>query len=130
MDFERYINDVADFLDNYPEAKSYINELNLDPVYELITKEADRIGDLLSSFKSKLTSCLTYVLIKAGIDPMKYVTKIPAYFMYEHDIENLNISNVKSIGNAAFYHCNNLKHVKISNVEHLYQSCFNDCINL
>lgn len=45
MDFERYVNDVADFFDNYPEVKRYVNDLNLDPVYELVVKEANRLGD-------------------------------------------------------------------------------------
>ena len=131
MDFERYVNDVADFLDNYSEVKRYINDLNLDPVYELIIKEANRLGDdAFHTAQIRLTSCLSYVLIKAGINPIEHVTKIPAYFMCEHDVESLDISNVKSIGEKAFANCQKLKHVKISNVDTIKSKVFTSCVRL
>lgn len=131
MDFERYVNDVADFFDNYPEVQRYVNQLDLDPIYDLIVKEANRLGDdAFHTAQIRLTSCFSYVLIKAGINPIEHVTKIPAYFMCEHNIENLNIDSVKSIGEKAFANCQNLKHVKIYNVDTINAKAFTSCVKL
>ena len=131
MDFERYINDVANFLDNNPEVQKYINELDLDPIYDLIVKEANRLGDdAFHTTQIRLTSCFSYILMKAGINPIEHVTKIPAYFMCDHSIESLDISNVKSIGEKAFANCQKLKHVKISNVDTIASKAFTSCVKL
>ena len=131
MDFERYSTYVKDFFDNYPEVQKYINELDLDPIYDLIIKEANRLGDdAFHTIQTRLTSCFSYILIKAGINPIKHVTKIPDYFMCDHDIESLDISNVKSIGEKAFANCQKLKHVKISNVDTIKSKAFTSCIKL
>ena len=131
MDFERYYTYIEDFFDNYPEVQSYINKLDLDSVYDLIIKEVNRLGDdAFHTLQIRLTSCLSYILIKANINPIEHVTKIPAYFMYEHDIENLDISNVKFIDENAFANCNNLKHIKISNVDTIFSKAFASCVKL
>lgn len=131
MDFERYSTYVKDFFDNYPEVQKYINELDLDPIYDLIIKEANQLGDdAFHTTQTRLTSCLSYILIKAGINPIEHVTKIPAYFMCNHDVESLDISNVKFIGEKAFANCQKLKHVKISNVDTIKSKAFTSCIKL
>lgn len=131
MDFERYSTYVKDFFDNYPEVQKYVNELNLDPIYDLIIKEVNRLGDdAFHTTQIRLTSCLSYILIKAGINPIEHVTKIPAYFMCDHDVESLDISNVKVIGEKAFTNCQKLKHVKISNVDIIKSKAFTSCIKL
>ena len=63
INFERYSTYVKDFFDNYPEVQKYINELDLDPIYDLIIKEASRLGDdAFHTIQIRLTSCLSYIL--------------------------------------------------------------------
>lgn len=59
---------------------------------------------------SMYISNLTYLLMVAGIDPLKYMDEIPRdYLAHNSDLISIDIpSNIKSIGKYAFQNCKNL----------------------
>ena len=64
---------------------------------------------------SVIISELTYLLMTAGIDPLKYMNEvIDNYFSYNNDLISIDIpGNITSIGNNAFYGCERLTSVTI-----------------
>ena len=86
-----------------------------DSVKELINE-----NDFEGLYKKVRGTCpvgeLTQVLYAAGIDPLRYLVYIPDEFLKYSDIEHFTIPNhIKSVGNFAFYNCNNLTSVTILN---------------
>lgn len=111
---------------------------------------------LLSDMMIEITGELSAVLLSAGIDCMRYLTKIPPYFLGRvskiksvtipnnitaigdfaftscYDLESIKIgSGVQTIENSAFWNCKKLKNVTIpNNVLKLGSSVFKSCTNL
>ena len=78
-------------------------------------------------------SNLTYLLMKAGIEPLKYMDEIPKdYLAHNSDLISIDIpSNIKSIGKYAFRNCKNLETVAISNgVTTIGYEAFKNCSSL
>ena len=82
---------------------------------------------------SMYISDLTYLLMVAGIDPLKYMYEIPKeYFAYNNDLISIDIpSNIKSIGYYAFSNCTNLANITIpSSVTNIRSYAFENCSGL
>ena len=75
---------------------------------------------------------LTELFYKCGIDPLKYLNKVPRAFAYASSIKLIVIpSNIVSISNSAFDHCASLTSVTIGNGVTSIGSCaFNGCSSL
>lgn len=128
MDFEAILN----FFENYPEAKTYLNKLDLDNLYTLFMTKTNLLH-ATEPQQRDLISCLTYLLLKSGIDPIKYLTVIPKNYMYRLDVgpSKLTInSNINIIGDAAFLSCTNLKNIVVNGVNSIGSMAFQNCINL
>ena len=72
---------------------------NLDPIFSQIEYYDD--NDLIEELKD--------LLIEQGIDPLEYITKIPAFYFRKEDYKTLDLSsytNIKVIGARAFNYCN------------------------
>ena len=78
-------------------------------------------------------SNLTYLLMTAGIDPLKYMDEIPDdYLTHISDLISIDIpGNIKSIGKYAFRNCKNLETIAISNgVTTIGYEAFKNCSSL
>lgn len=75
---------------------------------------------------------LSEVLYACGIDPIKYMTKIPNGFAFEANITNITIpDSVTSIGSSTFGWCTSLTDVTIGNgVTCIGDSAFAGCSSL
>ena len=83
--------------DNQKYIKSCIDELNLDNLYENANTYSDTNGVFV-------TSRLTRLLYNIGIDPLDYLTEVPAYFMnyVQARIDLILPENITAIGDFAF----------------------------
>lgn len=89
--FCKYIKDNQEYI------KSCIDELNLDDLYENANTYSDTNGVFV-------TSRLTRLLYNIGIDPLDYLTEVPAYFMnyVQARIDLILPNNITAIGDFAF----------------------------
>lgn len=97
---EETLTELQDILQENAEL---LNKYNFKELYDVvITKQVD-ISDL------------TYLLMIAGIDPLKYMYEIPSnYLSYSKDLISIDIpGNIKSIGSYAFGNCIGLTSVAI-----------------
>ena len=83
--------------DNQKYIKSCIDELNLDNLYENANTYSDTNGVFV-------TSRLTRLLYNIGIDPLDYLTEVPAYFMnyVQARIDLILPENITAIDEFAF----------------------------
>lgn len=79
-----------------------------------------------------VTPLLTTTLLKTGIDSLRYMNKIPAYYLTETKITNFIIpKNIKEIGYCAFYFCKNLNNIELPNgLGIIGEKAFSGCNNL
>ena len=84
-------------LSNKDFIKSCIDELNLDDLYEHADTYSDINGVLV-------TPRLTKLLYNINIDPLDYLTEVPAYFMadVQAKIDLILPNNITAINNFAF----------------------------
>lgn len=107
-------NELRTFLKNN---SSLLNSSNFEELFQTAASKLRGIDELNS------------LLINAGIDILPYVTKIPAKYFAESNIESIVIpKNIIQIGWSAFKNCENLKYVAIpdsvTRIEgHAFQGC-------
>lgn len=82
--------------------------------------EEDRWEELyknaLSDFISSRIGELTYILLQAGINPLDYMSHVPAYFLHGAPIDRFTIPDgITSIGESAFYNCSELTDITVPN---------------
>lgn len=113
-------------------------------------------GKLYLNIPLKYRGDVTSLLLEADIDPLKYVDRIPRYYLYNQkgiksikipnsikfiegsafsgcqDLKSINIpDSVMLIGNYAFHTCNSLSSVNIGNgVVKISDHAFYDCNSL
>ena len=133
---------VLEFL-NREDVQDALAQNDTQELYKLAVDANEQL-DLLDSDVGELTS----ILMQAGIDPLKGMTEIPAYFLswqsgikefnipmgiikinwrafQDTNLENITIPNsVKIIGTDAFYRCENLKTIKLPIGVELYGDAF------
>lgn len=106
-------------------------------IEQFIEEHIDLIDN--NNFTELYTRCwnfdrgkLSEALYACGIDPLKYMTKIPNGFAAEADITNITIpDSVTSIGSATFSWCLRLTNVTIGNgVTSIGNSAFAGCSSL
>ena len=103
------------------ENKELLNTYNFKKLYDIVMPTSVIISDL------------TYLLISAGIDPLKYMDEVyNNYLAYNSDLISIDIpSNIKSIGYYAFSNCTNLANITIpSSVINIESKAFENCISL
>lgn len=78
------------------------------------------------------TGKLTELLYRCGVDPLKYISKVPNTYACESSIKSIVIpSNIVSIGNNAFEHCTSLTSVTIGDsVTSIGDGVFSGCTSL
>ena len=98
---------------------------------EILKNDWTTIYNDLPSFKD-IPSLTNFLLNKAHINPLYYMTSVPIYFAYKLDIPSINIpNNVRSIGSYAFYACTGLTFVTIpSSVTKIGYAAFGGCSGL
>lgn len=109
--------------------KKFINEykeLINDNEFEELYNKTDRLlmGDYF---------VLTLLLNKAGINPLNYMTYVPAYYMEEFkELITLKIpEGIKEIRGEAFYNCLNLETVYLpSTLQLIEEFAFEGCKSL
>ena len=123
--------DVLEFL-NREDVRYALRSNDMQELYKL-TIDGFLQVDLSTGDIGELTS----LLMQAGVDPLRGMTEIPAYFLYrQRDIKSFSIptritkigngaftltglesitipNSVREIDNGAFYGCKNLKTVKL-----------------
>lgn len=115
---EEVIKNLQDIL---YENKELLNTYNFKKLYDIVMPTSVIISDL------------TYLLISAGIDPLKYMDEVyNNYLAYNSDLISIDIpSNIKSIGYYAFSNCTNLVNITIpSSVINIKSKAFERCISL
>lgn len=117
--FCKYIKDNQEYI------KSYIDELNLDDLYE----NANTYSDTNGAF---VTSRLTRLLYNIGIDPLDYLAEVPAFFM-----ENVKVridlilpNNITAVGDFAFANSGLHTLTIPTNCNYFGRKIFADCKNL
>ena len=103
------------------ENKELLNTYNFKKLYDIVMSTSVTISDL------------TYLLISAGIDPLKYMDEVyNNYLAYNSDLISIDIpSNIKSIGYYAFSNCTNLANITIpSSVTNIRSYAFENCSGL
>ena len=116
--------DVLEFL-NREDVQDALAQNNTQELYKLTV---DRQVSLLASDIGELTS----LLMQAGVDPLRGMTEIPAYFLYrQRDIKSFSIpTRITKIGNGAFT-LTGLESITIPNsVREIYNSVFYRCEDL
>ena len=97
---EETLTELQDILQENAEL---LNKYNFKELYDVVIAKQVDISDL------------TYLLMRAGIDPLKYMYEIPSnYLSYSKDLISIDIpGNIKSIGSYAFGNCIELTSVTI-----------------
>ena len=111
--------DLKEFIEKYQEE---INNREFEKVYSLVKKE------LPIAYVGKLTE----LFYKCGVDPLKYMTEVPADYASNSNISKVDIpDNIMSIGRSAFSGCSSLTSVTIgSGVKSISWSAFEYCSKL
>ena len=110
--------EVRDFVNKH---KQDFNERNYDKIYEHIGDSYEEPG------------YLTDILRMSGINPLKYMNKVPDYYMEGSNFEgNFNIdSDIKFIGLLAFNRCRHLNGIVIpDSVKKIGTFAFHHCPEL
>lgn len=79
------------------------------------------------------TGGLTEVFLSVDIDPLDYLTRIPAFYLYGiHSVDKIIIPDgIISIGDSAFENCENLTSISIpDSINSIGDSVFSGCRNL
>ena len=108
----------------------------LEANIELI--ETNRFSELYKKAENELyfsqgIGTLTRALLKAGIDPLPYLTEIPYCYLYgDSSITTFNIpDHIEFINSVAFANCSVLKDVTFGkNVSVVYYGAFENCEQL
>lgn len=89
-----------------------IKDYNIDKVYKLLADEFryNIKAPIGVTFESLLTACtcqLTYILRSIGIEPEKYLTRVPAYFYYSETFDVLDLTNthIEQLNTGAVVQC-------------------------
>lgn len=79
-----------------------------------------------------LTCAFTEMLLDVGVDPLKYMTKVPENYLAYSSISDYTIpNNITHIGESAFYECENLQSIKLpDDLIEIGASSFNGCSEL
>lgn len=104
--------------------KELINDNEFDELYRKVDNLLMLMGDYFD---------LTILLNSVGINPLKYMSYVPEYYMEEFkDLEEIEIpEGIKEIGKEAFYGCTNLKKVYLpSTLQSIEALAFEDCKSL
>ena len=98
---------------------------------EILNNDWTAIYDDLSSYLD-IQILTDFLLNKAHINPLYYMTSVPVYFAYNLDIPSINIpNNVTIIGRYAFENCSKLTSINIPNsVRSIGSGAFYNCIRL
>ena len=115
---EEVLKNLQDILQ---ENKELLNKYNFKELYDIVMPTSVIISDL------------TYLLISAGIDPLKYMDEVyNNYLAHNSDLISIDIpSNIKSIGYYAFSNCTNLANITIpSSVTSIGSYAFENCSRL
>ena len=115
---EETLTELQDILQENAEL---LNKYNFKELYDVVIAKQVDISDL------------TYLLMTAGIDPLKYMYEIPSnYLSYSKDLISIDIpSNIKSIGDRAFFDCSVLTSVAIpDSVMRIGSYAFGNCRGL
>lgn len=110
---------IKEFIENHTEL--LLNE-NFTQLYnEITSKDTD------------LTGRLTRILLKAGINPLEYISEIPSFYL-DRDASLTDFccpESIKSIGKYAFNECKNLTKLAIgTNVTSIDSFAFSWCKSL
>lgn len=104
-------------------AEEYIKKRDYSDIYSLA--EFYKQGN---EYRKQFTM-FNLILIKAGINPLLYVTEVPKGYLYDSDIPSFVIPNgIKIIREYAFASCSNLKTITIPKsvtlvCEHSFAHC-------
>ena len=89
-----------------------IKDYDIDKIYKLLADEFryNIKAPIGVTFESLLTACtyqLTYILKSIGIEPEKYLNRIPAYFYYSETFDVLDLTNthIEQFNTGAFMKC-------------------------
>lgn len=118
--------ELIKFLQN-EDNQNLLNQ-NTKESWEEIYKRVSRLWVIGPSYGE-----FTELILKAGInDPARIMERIPRRYLYDSSIDSYQIpSNVLSIGDSAFFGCNNLTTISIpDSVTHIYDGAFSNCENL
>ena len=86
-------DDIKQLLKDHAED---LKNNNLDPIFEDFNGDELSIADIKEFLEDQ------------GIDPLRYVTKIPYWYYQDDELDNLDLSkytNLKAVESAAFFNC-------------------------
>lgn len=89
-----------------------IQDYDIDKVYKLLSDEFryNKPVSTNSVFESLLKTCiyqLTYILRSIGVEPEKYLTRVPGYFYYSETFDVLDLTNthIEQLNTGAIMRC-------------------------
>ena len=103
--------------------QKWLNENDFDAMYAAVSA---------ATIEGQSTGEFTQLLLKSGIDPLRYMKHVPEWFLCGTDIKSLNVpDNIESISDYAFYGCSSLESISIgNNVTHIGYIAFYGCYSL
>lgn len=120
----RALKELQDILQKNAEL---LNTCDFEKLYDVIQPS------ITSMWYSINVGDLTYILVQSGIDPLKYMNKIPTRCFYKwYDSVSIVIpNNIKSIQELAFWDCRGLTSITIpDSVTSIGDSAFWGCSGL
>lgn len=126
------IEELYNYLNRHEKYQTYINQYQLNQLYE------DLSNAMFSSQADRLIPCLTYILYKAGLQPLNFFkNNIPsnfAYLMSEGQLPELEHIHINeecvTIDYRAFAMNENIKTIEAPTIEEIHSHAFDDCDNL
>lgn len=100
------------------EHQDMINSDNYDQLY----------NDIRIYGSDSIINELTHLLYRAGIDPLKYLTYLPSFFIADEDIDKISLpDNIGYIHSKAFFNCNigtiEMKSSVVEIERHAFRGC-------
>ena len=114
------LQELRRFFITFPEAKDLLDDDRIDDLYTLFLRAGGNAAQL------------TRLLYQADIDPLDYITVMPAGMFIGEDITRINVpANVLSLGQFGCSMCHKLISVTLpENLSSIARSCFDSCSNL
>lgn len=81
--------------------------------------------------RPKRISEINSILLTSGINPLDYLNRIPEYYLYQTDIEEIKLpKNVFIIQDQAFANCSKLQKINLENIDLIGKHSFAYCFSL
>lgn len=104
MEFKIH-NELKKAIEQHPEIVDLIEQYDIDGLYHLFDIDSpQRVYKLIQPHEAR--NDIRRLLMKLNIDPLKYLTYLPSFYIYNEDTNNLVIpANINKLSRQAVQFC-------------------------